>query len=222
MRLVFIFTLFIYTSLDAQSELKVVPLVGDEKIVLGEPILLFGGDTLTIHTLRFYISKIRFQNPDGEITTSDCYLMDLEYPESMTISDVPMNAKNLSFLLGTDSLTNVSGILSGPLDPINGMYWAWNSGYINFKLEGTISKPSENKKDFEFHIGGYQQPFPTSRHIDLNLNQLNSNKSIIALNLDTLFNSIDWNSSLNVMTPGIKAFELSNLLQKCFSISSDE
>ena len=61
--------------------------------------------------------------------------------------------KRIYFQIGIDSLTNVSGDLDGDLDPALGMYWAWNSGYINMKLEGKSSSCKSVKKEFQFHIG---------------------------------------------------------------------
>jgi hypothetical protein len=45
------------------------------------------------------------------------------------------------------------------------MYWAWNSGYINVKIEGASSFVSNDDHKFEFHIGGYMSPYTTVRQI---------------------------------------------------------
>jgi len=74
-------------------------------------------------------------------------------------------------LIGTDSITNVSGALDGDLDPIKGMYWAWNSGCINFKLEGT-RVISGKKTPFEYHIGGYNGPQATAMKKSIKIDQL--------------------------------------------------
>ena len=46
------------------------------------------------------------------------------------------NYNSLSFLLGVDSMHNVSGAQTGALDPANDMFWTWNSGYVMAKMEG--------------------------------------------------------------------------------------
>ena len=42
----------------------------------------------------------------------------------------------LQFLLGVDSLHNVSGAQTDDLDPAKDMFWTWNSGYVMAKMEG--------------------------------------------------------------------------------------
>ena len=61
------------------------------------------------------------------------------------------------------------GVQSGALDPVNGMFWAWNTGYIFLKLEGNSSYSKSPAGIFEFHIGGYKQPSNAIRKVDLNL-----------------------------------------------------
>lgn len=40
--------------------------------------------------------------------------------------------------------------MDGDLDPLNGMYWAWNSGYINMKIEGITPKCQDATIYFNF------------------------------------------------------------------------
>ena len=61
--------------------------------------------------------------------------------------------------------SNVAGAIGGTLDPINGMYWAWNSGYVNFKIEGTSTLSNARKNAFKFHLGGYQHPYNSYRAV---------------------------------------------------------
>ena len=69
------------------------------------------------------------------------------------------NYTHLQFLLGVDSLHNVSGAQSDDLDPAKDMFWTWNSGYVMAKMEGysPASKLVNNK--FEYHIGGFSGPY---------------------------------------------------------------
>ena len=61
----------------------------------------------------------------------------------------------ISFLLGVDSLKNVSGIQTGALDPLKDMFWTWKSGYVMAKLEGRSSASTLPHHMFEYHIGGF-------------------------------------------------------------------
>ena len=84
----------------------------------------------------------------------------LEIPEDTEFDAIQFN-------LGIDSLTNVSGALGGDLDPTKGMYWTWQNGYVNFKLQGTSDLCNNPKNEFEFHLGGYLKPF-NNYEFDLN------------------------------------------------------
>jgi hypothetical protein len=57
--------------------------------------------------------------------------------------------------------------MAGDLDPIKGMYWAWQSGYINMKIEGKSSSCRTRKNEFQFHIGGYLSPYYAMRKVAL-------------------------------------------------------
>jgi hypothetical protein len=63
----------------------------------------------------------------------------------------------IEFLLGVDSLRNVSGSQTGDLDPSKNMFWDWNTGYIFYKLEGRFNTLTNTVKgDYAIHIGGYK------------------------------------------------------------------
>lgn len=172
-----------------------------------------------IETLRFYISNIELYASNGTHYKEEnsYHLVDLEDPDSWTI--YYPNAKfnegfdSISFLIGTDSLTNVAGILDGDLDPIKGMYWAWNSGYIHFKVAG---KKLTSNTQFEYHLGGYLPPYATARKLTF---PINVNEIIhVKLNLAQFLDQIDMQELNEVLIPGAAAVQLSNQLSNCFSI----
>ncbi len=74
----------------------------------------------------------------------------------------------LTFTVGVDSTRNVSGAQTGALDPTQGMFWSWNTGYIFMKLEGY--SPQSEKGGLTFHIGGFKAPNNTIRTISPSLN----------------------------------------------------
>ena len=173
-----------------------------------------------ISTLRFYLSNIRFHTVSGSWISEEnsIHLIDTEVtsswkiplPEELLITSID----SVSFMLGIDSATNVSGILEGDLDPIKGMYWAWNSGYINFKVEG---KRSGTKSGFEYHLGGYLPPFSTAREMTLGRNPKNK-KMILRLQLREFLDALDTNELTEVMIPGADAVRLSDQLSNYFSL----
>jgi hypothetical protein len=94
------------------------------------------------------------------------------------------------------------------------MYWTWNSGYINFKLEGRFTKKTETSIPFEFHLGGYLPPFKTIQTISIN--RINPESTIIQLDLSQFIDSIVFERYSSVMIPGATAVELSKSLATCF------
>lgn len=47
------------------------------------------------------------------------------------------------------------------------MYWTWQSGYINAKLEGKSNLVNTPTHAFAFHLGGYLNPFQTLQTISI-------------------------------------------------------
>ena len=125
---------------------------------------------------------------------------------------------HIRFNLGIDSITNSGGVLGGDLDPIKAMYWTWQSGYINFKIEGYASSSTAKNHEFEFHIGGYIPPFYALQKIDLPLR--NRNNIDIQLDFTKVFNSIDFSKTNHIMLPCIQAVDLAKILAHSFSINS--
>lgn len=64
---------------------------------------------------------------------------------------------------GVDSLTQVSSSFKADLDPIHGMYWTWQSGYIQLKLECTaMDEAMPEKGGIQLHIGGFFSPYKSN------------------------------------------------------------
>lgn len=189
-------------------------LLQDRKVVRNER------DSLQIHQLKFYISNIQFLLDDSIVfTESNSYhLIDFEMPSSasLSIKTLPSISYNsIRFYLGIDSLTNVSGALGGELDPTHGMYWTWQSGYINFKMEGQVSRKEELTKEFQFHIGGYQQPFNALQKVELDVHEADIK---LLLNLNPFLKLINLSHDHHIMSPSNKAVELAAALGKNFKV----
>jgi len=63
---------------------------------------------------------------------------------------------SIEFFVGVDSIKNCSGIQTGSLDPMLGMFWTWNTGYVFAKLEGASPSSSLPAHAFTYHIGGFR------------------------------------------------------------------
>ena len=210
--------LFLY----GQTTISIAPKFQNEALELDH--IYNTGDSLrySISTFRCYVSHLKGITTNGkELRLSDIALVDMEDPSSFILGRTNESLRSISFFVGTDSITNVSGILEGPLDPIRGMYWTWNSGYINFKLEGKVIGKTGSEKTFEYHIGGYLSPHETARTIQFDL-EPNSEKITIHIHLDEWLNHIDLETLPSVMIPGKDAVRLADELVNVFILSTNE
>lgn len=178
-------------------------------------------DTLQITSLKLYLSGIEFQHTDGSWSSKkdNFHLVDASDENSLQIS-FPKNKKPISkirFNIGIDSTTSVSGALSDDLDPTKGMYWAWQSGYINMKLEGTARRCKTRKNKFQFHIGGYAQPFYAMRTIEFPVKS-SQNEIVLNINSAAFLDEIDLAETNTIMIPGEKGMKLADLSIKMFTI----
>lgn len=138
--------------------------VGDKKLVLDGSIYVNAlNQTYTISKFTYYIGQLKFNLNDGSSFFIDDYYLVSEDEEkvaskSISFTTVPEGEyESIEFILGVDSARNCSGAQSGALDPINAMFWTWNTGYIFLKLEGKSKFSSTTGTILEYHIGGFKQ-----------------------------------------------------------------
>jgi hypothetical protein len=176
-------------------------------------------DHLKISSLRFYVSKIQFLQ-DHKLVLEEknsFHLVDAAIKRSQQIlisTKKKIAVDEIRFQLGIDSLTNVSGALGGALDPTQGMYWAWQSGYINFKLEGSSDYCNTRKNEFQFHLGGYQSGYNALQVITLPI--YSSDAIVIELDLKKIREQIDLKQLHHVMSPCKESVLVSQLISKAF------
>lgn len=191
-----------------------------QPLVIGEEFVSRQKDTLKISAFRFYVSDIQLLYTDNStIKIKKSHLVDFEIPSTQKINLVPDSkkvVKSVIFSIGVDSLANVSGALSGDLDPAKGMYWAWQSGYINMKIEGKSSSCNTRKNQFQFHIGGYLKPNNALRTVTL-FPQRNDSISISA-DLAAFFADVSLSEINGIMIPGKRAMQLADSSVKMFSV----
>lgn len=186
----------------------------------GTPFISAKGDTLSLETFKCYISNVKLEFTDKtQYKESNSYhLLDLDSVHSFKFELPKTTNKKISkitFNVGIDSTTSTSGIQNGVLDPMNGMYWAWQSGYINFKIEGKSSSCNTRHHKFQFHIGGYRAPNDAMRTVALNCKD---NNIVIAIDLATFFKEIELSKDNTLMIPGAKAMELADLTKTIFQL----
>ena len=159
------FSLFFFAIVSVYGQQRPNVKITFVNYINGYPLVLDAGFTncwkenFTIHTLKYYVSNIALQTTSQQIH---------QEPNSYhLLNEADSNANSWSFylpageydslffLIGVDSLKNVSGAQTGALDPLNGMFWTWNSGYIMFKIEGSSPQSSVVNNKMEYHIGGF-------------------------------------------------------------------
>ena len=209
------FLSFVY-SLTCYGQLSIIPTWNKKHLELQHVYLTQNNDSISFSTLKIYFSDFRFKDKiSGRITSIDTLIFyDLSDSSSHSFfNDLNLsNYESVAFTLGLDSSKNVSGELENAYDPLLGMYWAWNTGYINLKIMGESSAVPTNSHEFEFHLGGYRSPFATAQTIQIDLND-----QYIYFDLEKLFSeSINLSKNHHIMLPGKEAFLISQGLSDCF------
>lgn len=139
------------------------------------------GDQYTVSRFRYYLSNFRFRKTDGTYYTvptdvnssSGYFLIDEDNAASKNISipNIPAGDYDaVEFLIGIDSLRNTSGAQTGSLDPANGMFWSWNSGYIFMMFEGNSPQSTAAGNALVFHSGGFKEPSNNIKKVTLTFN----------------------------------------------------
>jgi hypothetical protein len=201
------------------SCIKFNPSFGSTKLSSDSVYYLNVSDSIQITSLRFYVSNMVLldNNKSVWIDSNPFHLIDAFNEKTLSIN-IPSNISysKLKFNFGIDSTTNVSGAMGGDLDPTKGMYWTWQSGYINFKLEGTSNICKTRHNEFQFHLGGYQQPFNSVQTVYIEI----TSKSTIEININLLkiFQKINLAQQHHIMSPGQEAMDFSEKVINSLSI----
>jgi hypothetical protein len=205
-----VFMAFIH---QAHTQLNVSVRWGTEPITL-EKFYFLGKDSLIFHELKLYLSDFQFEKETRKQVLVGPRFIDLEDPNSLQLFPDFLVAEyqSLRFHFGLDSSYHVSESVDGPLNPMNGMYWAWNSGYIQFKCTGTSSSIPLTDQTFEYHLGGYRQPFETIVPIQLVIKGNN-----LILDIKPFFeHTVDFQEVQRVMIPVRMAKTYCQELSKLF------
>lgn len=139
------------------------------------------GQAFNVDLLGYYVTEIKLTGMEG---TEDYYdQVDYSADEplgfylvnetaegitgnSIMLHDVPVgHYTSLEFTLGVKTEYLSEGAQGGDLSEANGMVWSWNSGYISYKLEGTVAEGAminhggrvamtSSDAPMAFHVGG--------------------------------------------------------------------
>lgn len=189
------------------------------------------GDSFKVSTFNYYISNIIFNGPSNQQykETESYHLVQANVMSSaeFTVSGIaPGKYSSITFLIGVDSLRNVSGAQTGALDPALGMFWSWNTGYVFMKMEGLSPRSTATNNAVQFHIGGFSGVNSTLKSITLPFNDtitIDNNAFHCHINVDAakLFaspNIIDFSVLNTVHMPGTNAKLIADNYASMFSL----
>jgi hypothetical protein len=191
-------------------------------------------DTFTVDMLKYYISNIQLVTATGYTYTEaeSYYLVNQSDPNSLhlMVKNVPSGSfTSINFTIGVDSLRNVTGSQTGALDPINDMFWTWNTGYIMAKMEGYSPQSNQATKKISFHIGGFKGIYNAVRKVSLpfpnSANVTTNHTPILSLNADLYKwflnpNFSNFNTSSNISTTNLISKGIADNYASMFSVIS--
>ncbi|WP_143305331.1 MbnP family protein [Chitinophaga vietnamensis] len=192
------------------------------------------GEAFTVKRFRYYISNFQLLSGNDSVTTLPLayFIVDDANDSSrlVTLDSVPIGTYNgIRFLIGVDSLHNMSGAQTGALAPENGLFWSWNSGYIMAQMEGNSPVINSPTHEFLFHIGGFKGPYNALRTAALAFPQ----PVIVATGKQPKVNiqadagkwfhtpfTVSFKNAAVIMAPGPDAVQISANYQQMFSVKA--
>jgi len=179
------------------------PLVRGEKYFINSDSIW-----IQVDELKFYVNYKPVFSDENRTDPLVIHLVDLSDSLSYFLpftEEGMKNSKNFDFAIGLDSVSTSSTKFSGALDPALGMYWAWNTGYIHFKLEGKSNLCSSKNQEFLYHIGGYFGKYSTQRWLQSRIILINE-LAFIELELANFIkDGVNLGVNPVVMNPGKEA-----------------
>lgn len=206
--------------------------VGQSKLSLGSSDYVnAAGNVFDVSSLKYYISNLNLSGASGSVFVNKYFLIDESDHSTLTfiLNDIPVETyDSFGLVVGVDSARNVSGAQTGALDPIKGMFWDWNTGYVMARMEGSSAESGALGDQLSFHIAGFKGPHNVIKNIELplgtdNINIKEGKVSEIVLRMDLLewFTSpktISFDTLHTVVTGGAEAKLIADNYESMFSV----
>lgn len=190
------------------------------------------GEAFTISRFRYFLSNFSLEAVNGNMVTLPpaYFLVDdaIDSSKNILLDSIPAGEyKSIRFLIGVDSIRNVSGVQSGALAVESGMFWTWNSGYIMAQIEGHSAAVNTPMQEFLFHCGGYKTKDGVLKYVTLPLPQpvtiAAGKQPRINLTADVerwfLPDTVSFKKITVIMAPGVKARQVAGNYQHMFNIT---
>ena len=148
------------TSDSANVKIEVFNMVGTSSLNMGNQWYRNEhNDSFQVTTFNYYISNVKLNSASATYAEDYSYHLvqqSLSSSHIFDLANVPYGTYNsITFTIGVDSAHNVTGAQSGALDPINGMFWSWTTGYVMLKFEGISPKSPQANNAIAMHAGGF-------------------------------------------------------------------
>lgn len=192
-------------------------------------------DSFSVEHYKYYISNISFTDNLGNTwyENESYHLINVEDTNSMMVYIDSMPAGtyvSMNFMIGVDSTRNVSGSQTGALDPANGMFWTWSSGYIMALFEGHSPSSTASFDLTIFHIAGFSGQYAGQRWASPSFG---ANTAVVTANTVPVIhmhndlnewwqtpNLIDFSSYNVINTPGTTSQAVADNFADMFSVAS--
>ncbi len=219
--LLFVFLTPNLLSAQESAALQIQLDYNQQPLVLGKKYNSKQNDSLQLSTFKCYLSNIKLIYAVGSSQAFEkkYNLIDADSIQSHKIKLPEIKSDKTQFIefsIGVDSIPSTQGALANELDVQNGMYWAWQSGYINWKIEGTSKSCATHKHQFAFHIGGYQAKQNALRTVRLPYST--TLKNVLHIDLAYFFDEVSLKEKNSVQIPGNVAMQLADLFTKTFRL----
>lgn len=225
------------TSVEAPGyrlDIRFRPMAQGVALHYGDTCLNPQGEAYRPGMFRIYLGDFSLSDEAGTQThfPGSYHLLDAGDSASLTvrIHGGARPFRRIAFHVGVDSARNVSGAQTGALDPMYGMFWTWNTGYINVRLEGTSDRSDAPGGRFEYHIGGFRSGEATRRAVALDLPAGQSHRleagglseARVDIDLDRFFRSahdLPISAAARVTAPGPQAVRYADNAARMFILS---
>lgn len=211
-----------------QFSLQFLPYAANRPIALGiDTITNEANETMVVNRLQFYLYDFSLIDNKGkkEVLTDSVFLIDMQNAASTKLHFLfkMVNPTAISWKIGVDSIRQTTGVQRGSLDPLNGMFWTWKTGYIYAKLEGQSPYSKAPGRYVSYHVGGYQTGENALQTVMIPLTSISLAKQQLLVKTNVLAwfdgdNKIVIAQQPVCHKPGSLALQLAANYQKMFSL----
>jgi len=206
------FLLFLWSLISGVAEGQSAVVVhhqvklGEVPVLLGEWQKSDSNVSVRIDKLRWYVSL-----PPAGKKGSKAWLLDLADSASLDQQMSRLVNNRISLLFGIDSAIQVAGVGTGALDPLRGMYWTWQTGYVQWKMEGAI-RVDGLESPLELHLGGFDGATKSQSMLSDYLIYPTTNSVIAQWNISPFLAEVVRRKKFGVMSPSPIAREYCRII----------